>query len=68
MKKRKVKIAILAAVLSLVVSSLILIGGASAEGVRMTTGRITEANIAFNDKLTLAFSVEATIQIGRAHV
>ena len=61
MKKRKVKIAILAAVLSLVVSSLILIGGASAEGVRMTTGRITEANIAFNDKLTLAFSVEATI-------
>ena len=61
MNKRKVKIAILAAVLSLVVSSIILIGGASAENVRVTAGRIKEANIAFNDKLTLAFTVEPTI-------
>ena len=60
MKKRNIKSAIISLAILAVLLPILIIG-ASAETVRLTTGRITEANIAFNDKLRLAFTVEPTI-------
>ena len=61
MKTRKFKVAILTLILSLAMVLIIFVGTSSAEGVKITAGRIGEANVAFNDKLYLAFTVDETI-------
>ena len=61
MKKRKLTTALLMFILSLSMALAIFVGTSSAEEVTITAGRVTEANVAFNEKLYLAFTVEETI-------